>query len=63
LFARRRRNDDECWSPFARNDADCDAVESIVFERDDTYDVIAMTNGEFGPHSARLGRGGIRELL
>jgi hypothetical protein len=28
LFARRRREDSESWSPFARNDgADCEAVE------------------------------------
>ena len=38
------------------------AVESIVFERDDTHDVVAMADGEFGRHSARLGRGGIRAL-
>jgi hypothetical protein len=39
------------------------AVESIVFERDAPHDVIAMKDGRFGPCSARLGRGGIRELL
>ena len=39
------------------------AVESILFERDDQHDVIAMTDGRFGPCSARLGRGGIRELV
>lgn len=38
-------------------------VESIIFERGDEHDVIAMTDGEFGPRPARLGRGGIRELL
>jgi hypothetical protein len=40
-----------------------DAVESIVLESDDAHDVIAMKEGEFAPCSARLGRGGIRELL
>jgi hypothetical protein len=39
------------------------AVESIVLERDDAHDVIAMRDGSFGPCSARLGRGGIRELI
>jgi hypothetical protein len=39
------------------------AIESIVLERDDAHDVIAMRDGKFGPCSARLGRGGIRELL
>ena len=39
------------------------AVESIVFERDEAHDVIAMKDGRFAPCSARLGRGGIRELL
>ena len=39
------------------------AVESILFERDEQHDVIAMTDGRFGPRLARLGRGGIRELL
>ena len=39
------------------------AVEAIVFERDEQHDVIAMTDGEFGPHSATLGLRGIRELL
>ena len=39
------------------------AVESIVFERDDPHDVIAMADGRFGSRSVRLGRGGIRELL
>ena len=39
------------------------AVESIVFERDEPHDVIAMKDGRFAPCSARLGRGGIRELL
>jgi hypothetical protein len=40
-----------------------DAVESILFERDDAHDVIAMKDGDFTACSARLGRGGIRELL
>ena len=39
------------------------AVESIVLERDDAHDVIAMKDGTFTACSARLGRGGIRELL
>ena len=39
------------------------AIESIVFELDQQHDVIAMTDGQFGPRSARLGRGGISELL
>ncbi len=40
-----------------------DAVESIVLERDDAHDVIAMKDGTFTACSARVGRGGIRELL
>jgi hypothetical protein len=39
------------------------AIESIVFERDDPHEVIAMSGEGFAPRSARLGRGGIRELL
>ena len=39
------------------------AVESIVFERDERHDVIAMSDGRFGPCSVRLGRGGIREFV
>jgi hypothetical protein len=39
------------------------AAAAIVFERGDEHDVVAMAGGEFGPHRARLGRGGIRELL
>ncbi len=38
-------------------------VESIVLERDDTHEVIAMSDGRFGLRSARIGRGGVRELL
>ena len=38
-------------------------IEAIVLERDEPHDVVAMTDGSFGPRSARLGRGGIRELL
>jgi hypothetical protein len=38
-------------------------LESIVLERDDQHEVIAMSDGRFGPRSARIGRGGIRELL
>ena len=39
------------------------AVESIIFERDEPHDVIAMAGDGFGPRTVRLGRGGIRELL
>jgi hypothetical protein len=39
------------------------AVESIVFERDDEHEVVAMVDGEFSARRARLGRGGIRALL
>jgi hypothetical protein len=38
-------------------------VEAIILERDEPHDVIAMDHGGFGPRSARLGRGGIREML
>jgi hypothetical protein len=40
-----------------------EAVESIVLERDDAHDVIAMKDGDFTACSVRLGRGGVRELL
>jgi hypothetical protein len=40
-----------------------EAVESIVLERDDVHDVIAMKDGDFTACSVRLGRGGVRELL
>jgi hypothetical protein len=39
------------------------AIESIVLERDDEHEVIALSDGRFGPHRVRLGRGGIRELI
>jgi hypothetical protein len=39
------------------------AAESVVFERGGEHDVVAMVDGEFGPRRARLGRGGITELL
>jgi hypothetical protein len=39
------------------------AATSIVFECDDEHEVVAMSDGEFGRRKARLGRGGIRELL
>jgi hypothetical protein len=39
------------------------AAESIVFERGDEHEVVAMADGAFGRRAARLGRGGIRELL
>jgi len=38
-------------------------VESIALERDDEHEVVAMAGGRFEPRTARLGRGGIRELL
>ena len=37
-------------------------VESIVLETGDTHDVMAMRDGAFGPHTARLSRRGIVEL-
>lgn len=40
-----------------------DVVESIVFERDDTHEVVAMKSGEYVACSATLGRSGISELL
>jgi hypothetical protein len=39
------------------------AVESILFELDEPHEVIAMQGDGFAPCTARLGRGGIRELL
>jgi hypothetical protein len=39
------------------------AIESIVLERDDEHEIVAMSDGSFGPCTARLGRGGIRELI
>jgi hypothetical protein len=39
------------------------AAESIVFDLDREHEVVAMADDEFGPRRARLGRGGIRELL
>lgn len=39
------------------------AAESILFERGDEHEVVALAGGDFGPRRARLGRGGIRELL
>jgi hypothetical protein len=38
-------------------------VESIMFERGDEHEVVAMSDGQFGARTARLGRGGIRALL
>ena len=40
-----------------------EAATSVLFECDDEHDVVAMAGGEFGPRRARLGRGGIREVL
>lgn len=39
------------------------AAESIIHERDDEHEVVAMADGRFATRRARLGRGGIRELL
>jgi len=39
------------------------AVESIVFERDQAHDVVAMKDGEFVSCSATLGGRGITALL
>ena len=39
------------------------AAEAIAFELGEEHDVVAMVDGEFGPRRARLGRGGLRELL
>jgi hypothetical protein len=38
------------------------AVESIALDLNEPHDVIAMTDEDFGPRSARLGRCGIREF-
>jgi hypothetical protein len=40
-----------------------DAVASILFERDEAHDVVAMRDGAFVPCSATLGRGGITEFI
>ena len=47
----------------AAGDAAPAAAESVVFERDEEHEVVAMIHDEFAPRRARLGRGGIRELL
>ena len=39
------------------------SIESIVLESGDTHEVIAMSDGKFGPRSASLGRGGIRAFV
>ena len=39
------------------------AAESIIHQRDDVHEIVAMRDGRFTPGTARLGRGGIRELL
>ena len=39
------------------------AAASIVFETGDEHEVVAMRDGVFASGRARLGRGGIRELL
>jgi hypothetical protein len=38
-------------------------LEAIVAENDATHDVIAMSDGKFGPRSASINRGGIREFV
>jgi hypothetical protein len=38
-------------------------LEAIVLERDEQQEVVAMSDGRFGPRSARIGRGGIREFV
>ena len=40
-----------------------DAVGSILFDRNEAHDVIAMKDGEFAPCSAALGRGGITAFV
>lgn len=39
------------------------AVESILLEREEEHEVVAMSDGAFGARTARLGRGGIRALI
>ena len=39
------------------------AAEAIALQLDEEHDVVALADGEFGARRARLGRGGIRELL
>ena len=39
------------------------AAEAVIHERGDEHDVVAMADGEWKQRRARLGRGGIRELL
>ena len=39
------------------------AAASIIHERGDEHDVVALAGGEWEQRRARLGRGGIRELL
>lgn len=39
------------------------ATESILLERNDEHDVIAMADGKFGPRRVRLGLRGITEVL
>lgn len=38
------------------------AAESILFERGDEHEVVALADGDFRRCTARLGRGGIRAL-
>lgn len=40
-----------------------EAIDSIIFERDDEHEVIAMADGEFAPRRVRLGYRGITEVL
>lgn len=39
------------------------AVEAIVFDSGASHEVVALRAGEFAGGRARLGRGGIRELI
>ena len=39
------------------------AAESITLGLDEEHEVVALADGAFAPRRARLGRGGIRELL
>jgi hypothetical protein len=39
------------------------AAAAILFERGEEHDVVAMTGGDFTRRRARLGAGGITELL
>ena len=40
-----------------------DAIDSILAERGDEHEVVAMMDGEFAPRRVRLGYRGITEIL